>query len=114
MLVNFASLAFWSEPTARLILATFMISTMLMIGLYTWFGFARILGLSHVRWIPLLVLVLTRLPQAAGAFKIYLVVWCLTTLVSLMFDVVDVWKFLTARKQPNSHSSIGLSEHNSR
>jgi hypothetical protein len=98
MLVNFASAAFWNEPSAKLTLITFMISSMLMMGLYSRFGFAKILGLGHVLWIPLLLHVLTRLPHANGAFKVYLVAWCVVTAVSLAFDVVDVWKYFTMRK----------------
>lgn len=102
MLVNFASLAFWSEPTAKLIFATFMVSSMLMMGLYSRFGFAKILGLGHILWIPLLLYVLTRLPHEAGAFRVCLVAWSVVTAVSLAFDVVDVWKHFTARKQTTS------------
>jgi hypothetical protein len=102
MLVNFASVAFWGEPTARLILITFMVSSMLMMGLYSRFGFAKILGLGHVLWIPLLLYVLARLPHANGAFKVYLIAWCIATVVSLTFDVVDVWKYFTASKQTTS------------
>lgn len=99
MLVNFASAAFWSEPTAKLILIAFIISSMLMMGLYSRFGFAKVLGLGHVLWIPLLLHVLTRLSHESGTFKIYLVVWSVATAVSLTFDVVDVWKYFSARKK---------------
>ncbi len=102
MLVNFASVGFWSEPTAKFILITFMVSSMLMMGLYSWFGFAKILGLGHILWIPLLLYVLTRLPHADGAFRVYLAAWSVVTAVSLAFDVVDVWKYFTARKQTTS------------
>lgn len=98
MLVNFASVAFWSEPTAKLILIAFMVSSVLMMGLYSWFGFAKILGLGHVLWIPLLIHVGTRLPNASGAFKVYLVAWCIATAVSLAFDFTDVSKYFAARK----------------
>lgn len=98
MLVNFASAAFWNEPTSKLILATFMVSSMLMMGLCSRFGFAKILGLGHILWIPLLLHVLTRLPHASGAFMVYLIAWCIATAVSLAFDVVDVRKYFAARK----------------
>lgn len=99
MLVNFASAAFWSEPTARLILVTFMVSSMLMMGLYSRFGFTKILGFGHVLWIPLLLHVAMWLPHADGAFKIYLIAWCVVTAVSLVFDVGDVWKYFAVRKR---------------
>jgi hypothetical protein len=101
MLVNVASAAFWSEPTARLIIVTFMVSSILMMGLYARFGFSKILGCGHVLWIPLLLHVLTRLPSAEGAFRAYLIVWCLVTAVSLAFDVVDVWKYWQADRKPH-------------
>ena len=101
MLVNFGSVAFWVELTARLILITFMISSMLMMGLYSGFGFAKILGFGHILWIPLLLHVVIRLPHTGGAFKIYLVAWCVVTMVSLAFDVADVWKYFRAK----GHSS---------
>jgi hypothetical protein len=73
MLVNSASVAFWSKPPAKLILITFMISSMLMMGLYSRFGFTKILGLGHLLWIPLLLHVLTWLPHASGALQVFLV-----------------------------------------
>jgi len=97
MLVNFASVAFWSESTSKLILVTFMICSALMMGLYSRFGFTKILGLGHVLWIPLLIHALTRLPNTGGAFRGYLIGWCIFTVVSLAFDVVDVWKYWKAR-----------------
>jgi hypothetical protein len=54
MLVNVASLLYWSEPLAKIIFVTFMLSAMLMMGLYSKFGFEKILGLGHVLWVPLL------------------------------------------------------------
>lgn len=101
MLVNFGSVAFWGEPTAKVILITFMLSSMLMMGLYSGFGFAKILGFGHVLWIPLLLHVLTQLPNASGAFRVYLATWCVVTAVSLVFDVVDVWKYFAERNRAN-------------
>ena len=100
MLVNCTSVAFWSEPTAKLIFVTFMVSAALMMGLYSRFGFTKILGLGHILWIPLLLHVLSQLPNASGAFKVYLVAWCIATAVSLAFDFVDVWKYFAALKSP--------------
>ncbi|MEK7761624.1 MAG: hypothetical protein AAB433_08600 [Nitrospirota bacterium] len=64
MLVNIASLAFWQEAVAQLILMNFLASAMLMMGLYARFGFTKILGLGHVPWIPLLAYVVTQIPAA--------------------------------------------------
>jgi ABC-type branched-subunit amino acid transport system permease subunit len=92
MIVNMASLAFWHEPIAQLILTTFLISAMLMMGLYSRFGFAKILGLGHVPWIPLLAFVVIQIPSAEVSFKRYLMILSASIAISLAFDVVDVWK----------------------
>ncbi len=92
MMINMGSLAFWDEPLARWILGVFMASSMLMMGLYARFGLEKILGLGHVLWILLLPVVLLAIPGADGGFRTFLVVWAVATTISLVFDVVDVWK----------------------
>ena len=67
MIVHIASVGFWHEPVARLIFANFLMSAMLMMGLYSRFGFEKILGLGHISWIPVLVYLLTQIPTAEPA-----------------------------------------------
>ena len=98
MLVNLAVVGFWHEPLAKLIFIAFMISAMLMMGLYSRFGFEKILGLGHVVWVPLLVYVLIQIPSVEGAFGIYLAVWSVSIAISLVFDGIDVWKYFTTYK----------------
>jgi signal transduction histidine kinase len=98
MIVNVASLGFWHEPLARLIFITFMISAMLMMGLYSRFGFEKILGLGHVLWIPLLAYVLMQIPAVESPFRSYLFVLSALIAISLVFDIIDVWKYFRGRK----------------
>ena len=98
MVVNIASVAFWSEPLAKVIFVAFMISAMLMMGLYSRFGFEKILGLGHVIWIPLLAYILSQLQGVAKGFQIYLVILSVFIAVSLIFDIIDVWKYFSSRK----------------
>lgn len=93
MVINLASIAFWSEPLARWILGVFMASAMLMMGLYARFGFEKILGLGHVLWLPLLAVVLLAIPSAEGGFRTFLLVWASVTTVSLVMDAADVWQY---------------------
>ena len=97
MLVNMASLAFWQEAIARLILMNFLASAMLMMGLYARFGFTKILGLGHFPWIPLLAYVVTQIPAAEASFKRYLLVLSVSMAISLVFDTIDVWTYFTTR-----------------
>ena len=97
MLVNMASLAFWQEAIARLILMNFLASAMLMMGLYARFGFTKILGLGHFPWIPLLAYVVTQIPAAEASFKRYLLVLSVSMAISLVLDTIDVWTYFTTR-----------------
>ncbi len=99
MIVNLVSVGFWNEPLAKIIFVTFMLSAMLMMGLYSRFGFEKILGMGHILWIPLLVYVLMEMPTAGDTFKGYLIVLSISILISLMFDIVDVWKYFTSQKR---------------
>ncbi len=98
MLVNMASLAFWREAVAQLILMNFLASAMLMMGLYARFGFTKILGLGHVPWIPLLAYVVTQIPAAEASFKRYLLVLSVSMAISLALDTIDVWKYFRNQK----------------
>ncbi|MDH3900416.1 MAG: hypothetical protein OEU51_05145, partial [Gammaproteobacteria bacterium] len=95
---NVASVGFWDEPLAKLIFIAFMISAMLIMGLYSRFGFEKILGLGHILWIPLLALIVMQIPSVEASFKNYLLVLSVSIAISLVFDVVDVWKYFTSRK----------------
>jgi len=98
MVINMASLAFWSEPLAKVILVVFMLSAMVMMGLYAVFGFERILGLGHVFWIPLLGYLIVQLQQIEGLFAGYLLVLSLAIGISLLFDIRDVWIYLSSKR----------------
>lgn len=100
MIVNVASVAFWHEPAARFIFTSFVMSAMLMMGLYSRFGFEKILGLGHIPWIPVLAYVLTQLPAAEAAFKSYLLALSVSIAISLVFDTIDVWKYF--KNQPSA------------
>ena len=98
MIVNIASVMFWNELLAKVIFITFMLSAIFMMGLYSRFGFEKILGLGHILWIPLLVYVLIEIPAAEGAFKSYLIILLISITISLVFDIIDVWRYFTSPK----------------
>ncbi len=98
MIVNVASVGFWNEPLAKVIFVTFMLSVVLMMGLYSRFGFEKILGMGHILWIPLLIYMLMEIPIARDTFKSYLIILSISIAISLVFDIVDVWKYFTSRK----------------
>ncbi|MGF1668959.1 MAG: hypothetical protein ACFCU6_00820 [Balneolaceae bacterium] len=98
MVINVASVGFWHEPLAKAIFVIFMVSAMLMMALYSRFGFEKVLGLGHILWVPLLVYILMRIPGVENGFQNYLVVLAVSIAISLVFDFVDVWKYFTHRR----------------
>jgi len=98
MAVNLASLAFWSEPLAQIVFIVFMVSSTLMMLLYSIFGFEKILGVGHVLWIPLLAYILIEISATTGAFNLYLIVLSVSLTISLVFDISDVWQYFSKRK----------------
>ena len=92
-LVNIASLFFWPVFLAKVIFVTFMLSAVAMIALYSYFGFAKILGIGHIFWVILLPYILLQVAHTDGAFFVYLVVLSVILTVSLVFDAIDIWKY---------------------
>lgn len=101
MVINLASLAFWNEPPAKIIVGVFMLSAMVMMGLYAVFGFERILGLGHVFWIPLLAYIVVQHRHAECGFATYLMMLSVFIGISLLLDIRDVWKFLSMKTVPD-------------
>ena len=99
MLVNMASFAFWQEAIAQLILINFLASAMLMMGLYSRYGFTKILGLGHFPWIPLLAYVVMQIPAAEASFKRYLLILSVSMVISLVLDTIDVWNYFRNRER---------------
>ncbi len=90
---NIASLLFWSAPLAKVIFITFMLSAMTMMALYSYLGFEKILGMGHVFWIVLLPYILLQIGHVDGGFFVYLVTLSVLLSISLIFDILDVWKY---------------------
>lgn len=93
-LVNIASLFFWSDPFAKLIFIAFMASAMAIMALFSYFGFEKILGIGHVLWIFLLPYILLQLTHVEGTFFLYLVILSAFLTISLVFDTIDVRKYI--------------------
>ncbi len=93
MIVNIASVLYWPETLALIIFITFMASAMIMMLLYSHFGFEKILGLGHILWIPLLIYIGIEFPTAEQPFQQYLIVLSVIITISLVFDIIDLFKY---------------------
>ena len=91
-----APLGFFSYLEAKVVLATFMVSAMLMFWMTGMFGFRRLLGTAHILWIPLLFFLYTRLhlhdtTESVGQWLRILIA---INAVALVFDTVDFIRYL--------------------
>lgn len=97
VILNFSSAFFWDKPLAKVIFFTFIISAASIIGLYSLFGFEKIMGLGHIFWIPLLFFLFRQINDSSGTYRSYLIVLTFSIIVSLVFDAIDAWKYFARR-----------------
>ncbi len=93
--INMASIAFWKQKTAKIIFFTFMVSAILVMSLYSIYGYQKILGLGHILWIPLILYLLSNIKKFDSAYKIYLQTYIVSISISLIFDITDVYKYFS-------------------
>lgn len=91
--VNLVSLVFLEHALAQVIIGVFVFQFLVMIAMYMYFGFEKILGLAHILWLPLLGFIVLNVSAYSGVFSYYLIVLSLFLLVSLIFDTYDAITF---------------------
>ena len=96
-----APLIFWDTLEARIVLGTFLVGGVLMMGLTARFGFTRILGLGHVLWIPLILFLITRLGlhPADTPMGIWIRAVLLINGISLVMDGIDVVRYIRGERE---------------
>lgn len=102
MLANMIGpLFFLDRLEGRVVLIVFLISVCLLIVLYAFQGFTRILGAGHVLWLGLVPWLWGRLdgvPAQSGLFYWIIAVMVMNSL-SLVIDISDVVRYLRGDRQ---------------
>lgn len=101
MVVNLLGpLFFLTHIEAKVVLAVFAAAGMIMGFLTGRFGFARLLGLGHFVWFPLLFWLWGRVGAAPPqeAFGLWLRMVMATNALSLLMDVTDVGRYLAGER----------------
>ncbi len=103
ILVNLGSLFFLDTIYAQMNLAAIGLGIALMIFIYQRVGFARLLGIGHILWVPMIAYFLMNLPDAMSQPTLY--VWVVALIVfntvSLVIDSIDVLRFLRGERAPH-------------
>ena len=100
--VNSACLLFIQHVEAQVTLAAVGVAVLAQALIYQRKGFIRLLGTTHVLWIPMLAWMALRLdtiPQET-AFHTWLVMLIATNAVSLIIDSWDATRFIRGERRP--------------
>lgn len=101
--VNMGCLYFIAELEAQVVLATTTLALLVQALIYERTGFARILGASHLLWVPMFAWLATRLESIAAVpgFQEWIALLFLTNCVSLVIDVLDVRRYFRGETAPH-------------
>lgn len=99
--LNFAvPLAFIARPEAQATLAAMAASMVFMLWLIRLRGYTRLIGLGHIFWVPLIVLLWTRFDEvpAADVFGLWMRAVVAVNVLSLVIDAVDVTRYVRGER----------------
>ena len=100
--VNAACLWFIAHIEAQVVLAVTAIAVAAQTLIYQRIGFTRILGTTHVLWVPMFAWMATRIDTIIGepALANWLVMLFATNMVSMVVDTIDAVRFLRGERAP--------------
>jgi hypothetical protein len=102
--VNAACLLFITHIEAQVALGAVGMAVLAQALIYQRKGFIRLLGVTHVLWVPMLAwmaLRLDTLPEGETAFHVWLITLIATNAVSLAIDAWDATRFVLGERQPH-------------
>jgi len=102
--VNGACLLFITNIEAQIALAAVGMALLAQALIYQRKRFIRLLGVTHIIWVPMLAwmaLRLNTLPEGEPAFHAWLVILIATNAVSLAIDTWDALRFMRGENQPH-------------
>lgn len=106
--VNAACLFFITHVEAQVVLAVTAIAVAAQTLIYQRSGFTRILGSTHILWVPMFAWMATRIDTilATPALANWLLVLLATNVVSLIVDATDTVRFVRGERRPHYYWSL--------
>jgi len=100
--VNVACLWFITHIEAQVVLAATAVVVSSQTLIYQRIGFTRILGSTHILWIPMFAWMATRIDTIMGepALANWLILLFATNMVSIVVDTIDAIRFLRGERAP--------------
>jgi hypothetical protein len=101
--VNAACLLFIQHKEAQVTLGAVAVAVLAQALIYQRKRFIRLLGVTHVVWVPMMAWMALRLdaiPREESAFRVWIVVLIATNTISLVIDAWDATRFALGERQP--------------
>jgi hypothetical protein len=101
--VNTACLLFIQHIEAQVALGAVGVAVLAQVLIYQRKRFIRLLGTTHVIWVPMLTWMAVRLheiPVEQAAFRVWLITLIATNAVSLAIDAWDATRFILGERRP--------------
>jgi hypothetical protein len=101
--VNLACLLFMAHIEAQVVLGVTVAAVVAQTLVYRRMGFTRVLGATHILWLPMFAWMAVRLDAIAvdPAMSNWLTVLLATNAVSLIIDSSDVLRFFKGERTPH-------------
>jgi hypothetical protein len=102
--VNAASLVFINHIEAQVTLGAVGVAVAVQALIYQRQRFVRLLGVTHILWVPMLAWIAIRLdalPAGENGLHIWLITLIATNAVSLLIDAWDVTRFVLGERRPH-------------
>lgn len=102
--VNAAGLFFIMHFEAQVALGAVGVAVLAQALIYQRTRFIRLLGVTHMIWVPMLAWMALRLPtfpEGEVAFHVWLITLIATNAVSLAIDAWDAMRFIRGERQPH-------------
>jgi hypothetical protein len=103
VLVNTACLLFLQHVEAQVTLGAVGVAVIAQALIYSRRGFIRLLGTTHVVWVPMLAWMAVRLDSLQwqeGAFRAWVLTLMVTNGISLVIDAWDASRFIRGERRP--------------
>lgn len=102
MLNMMGPLFFIHSLEAQAVLASTLAGALLMMFIFSGFGFVRLMGLGHIFWVPLVIWLGLRIPELTldTPFAIWLVLVVGFNCLSLVMDLLDVSLYFMGDRKP--------------
>jgi hypothetical protein len=107
--VTFGCLLFLTHIEAQVVLVVTGIAVVAQTLIYGRIGYTRILGATHILWLPMFAWMATRVESIASqpALALWLALLFATNAVSLVIDTVDAVRFVQGERSPHYWWRLG-------